>query len=223
MIPAVVEILRADPHIVSSTIYAAFIPSGILPVWLYARRGMFDVKAAFPLCLGGVVSSYIGAAFKASISGTALMLALAVIVFLAGVNILFPLRFGQFRITEASEQKQWLFLVILGSIVGVLGGLTGAGGPVLTVPVMISCGFPIMVSVSAGVLFAIPSGISGSIANIANGYIDWLMFIWVTACLLGGNVLGVVLSSRIAVQKIKLIVAVLCIGSAIFMLFRNLI
>lgn len=220
MIPALSEILGMSPHVATGTALCSFIFSGIYSSWLYYRRGKLDVSMAFFLVLGGFLCTYLGAMLKVHTSGATITLVLAGMVIVAGANALRPPKPGFFDIGSASLKNRRIFLFILGSVVGIMGGLSGAGGAVLTVPIMIFCGFPAVGSVSASLLYAVPVGISGSVANAVNGYIDYHALAWITPALIVGIHAGTALSGRVQADQLRKIVAVLCLVTGFFLIYR---
>lgn len=222
LVPALTVILGMSTHIATGTVLASFVLPAIYTTWLYAKRGAFDIQLVIPLAIGGFLCGYIGAAYKVYTSAATITLVLACMVITAGMNALSPPKPGLFNIGAASLQKRRIFLFTLGCFVGLLGGLAGSGGAVLIVPVMIFCGFPTVATISASILYSVPSGISGSIANILNGYIDWTTLAWVIVVQFFGMNTGVYLSSKVSVDMLRKIVAVICIATGIFLVVRAL-
>ena len=82
-------------------------------------------------------------------------------------------------------------------------GLTGVGGPVLSVPLMVILGFTPLTSIATSQVIQITAATSGSISYFANGFVDLHMAFLVTAAELVGVVAGARLAHSVSsgVQK----------------------
>lgn len=220
LIPALTEILDMDPHLATGTALCSFIFPALHSSYIYYKKGLLDPDMTLSLAAGGLLFGYVGAVLKSYVSGTFITLVLAILVIVAGANALRPPKPGRFDIASQSLKTRRIFLFSLGAIVGVLGGISGSGGAVLTVPVMIICGFPAVPTVSASILCAVPTGVSGTIGNAVKGYIDWSVAAWIAPTLLIGMYMGTRLASRVNPEQLRTLVAILCLVTGVSLIFR---
>ena len=101
-----------------------------------------------------------------------------------------------------------------------MAGLTGVGGPVLSVPFMIGMGFAPLYSIAIGQPLQVVAGTSDSIANILSGSIDYTMVMWVTVLELFGVYMGIIAAYRMNSQGLRKIISCLCILTSLYLFFR---
>jgi uncharacterized membrane protein YfcA len=77
------------------------------------------------------------------------------------------------RRSRTTRARSDLLLVAVGGIAGFGSGLTGVGGPALSVPLMVLFGFPALVSIGASQVLQIVAAVSGTLGNLRFGSIDF--------------------------------------------------
>ena len=208
LIPALNGLAGLSVHMSMGTALFSFIFTGILGTWLYQRHGSIDWGITLPVCLGALCSGYAGAVANAHAPARLLQLLLGAVIIFAG---LYALRPAAARSTSSIQRKGLPLLLGIGVAVGFGSGLTGVGGPVLSVPLMVILGFSPLTSIATSQVIQITAALSGSVGNLANGAIDFTTGAWVTALELGGVVLGVRLAHSVSMGTLKKIVSVVCI------------
>ena len=133
LIPALVYLSGLSSHVAMGTTLFTFIFTTSLCSWLYIRLGHVDWKATIPICIGGFLFTYVGADVKAFTAAPYLNLILALLILLAGALVFCPVRGRRFSFMEEGRRSRFWVLFAVGSGVGFVAGLTGAGGPVLSV------------------------------------------------------------------------------------------
>ncbi len=118
---------------------------------------------------------------------------------------------------------RWALLLGLGAAVGFVSGLTGVGGPVLSVPIMIVLGFSPLVSIATGQIIQVAAATSGTVGNLLHGVVHFGLAAWLTAVQLVGLVLGVRLAHSRGTEQLRRMVAAVCLGGGGFLLVRSLI
>ena len=101
-------------------------------------------------------------------------------------------------------------------------GLTGVGGPVLSVPLMVIIGFPPLTAIATSQVIQITAALSGSAGKLAHGFIDTGTALWVTAAELVGVMVGARLAHSISQASLKKVVSVVCIVVGAFIVLRAL-
>ena len=87
---------------------------------------------------------------------------------------------------------------------------------------MISMGFPPLYSVAMAQPFQGVACTSGSIANMLSGSIDYGMAAWITVLELIGFYVGIIAAYRMNAQRLKTIIAYLCIVTGGYLLLGNM-
>ncbi len=220
LVPALVYLGGLGVHAASATALFTFLFTGIVGTALYQRRGSIDWRITTPVCAGAVAFSVLGAWAASRLGARPLALVIAALVILAGVQLLRPARRAGHRDGRAPGERA--MLLGIGAVSGFGSGLSGAGGPLFSVPVMVLAGFVPLAAVGSGQVLQIVAALSGSAGHLAYGTIDLRMAGWLTAFELAGVVAGVRLAHAVSVRTLRRLAAALCIGVGALMLWRSL-
>lgn len=208
-------------HQAAATALFSFLFTGILGTALYQRRGSIDWRMTLPVCAGALVFGFAGAALAALIDARALAVIIALVIVAAGGYVLFPARVSaQFR--DGRGWREQLLLGSVGAASGFGSGLSGAGGPLFSVPIMVVLRYAPLAAVATSQVLQIIAATSGSIPNIRNDFVDFRIALIVAAFELLGVVAGVRLAHAASAAALRGVVGVLCIASGGFLLARAL-
>ena len=170
--------------------------------------------------MGGLLAGYPGSLVNAHAPAHVLNLVLGTIIIFAGVYALRPARGGT-RVYEGTLSQK-LGLVLIGAVVGFGSGLTGVGGPVLSVPLMVVLGFAPLTAIATSQVIQITAAASGSIGNVMHGFVDLSLAAWVTGAELVGVVCGARLAHTVSGGALKRMVSVVCILLGAYIVVRSL-
>ena len=106
--------------------------------------------------------------------------------------------------------------------VGFLTGATGVGGGVLSVPWMIIVGYAPLTAVALSMPFQVLATLSGSLANVTGGYLDYNLLPGVTLACLFGFWRGVAAAPRKSPLLLRRAIGVVCCALGVFLLVRQL-
>jgi uncharacterized membrane protein YfcA len=222
LIPALMSFSHLPVHEAAATALFSFLFTGLLGSWLFSRRGTIEWNISLPVCLGAVVFSFVGAALGGRVPAAVLVWIIAIVLLGAGVYILLPRRtaISAGAVERNRSPKKVLFGV--GAAAGFGAGLSGAGGPVFSVPLMLAMQFDPLVAVGTGQVVQIASSLSGSLGNLGYGTIQYALAVPVTIAELIGVVAGVRIAHAVPVRQLRLGAAVLCMVSAVGMIARSI-
>ena len=189
LIPALSLLAGLSTHTAMATALFSFIFTGLLGTWLFQRHGSIDWRITIPVCLGGLLCGYPGALVNALAPARLLDLLLGAVIIFAGVYALFPAKGGNLQY-RPGDLRQKLFLLVIGGAVGFGSGLTGVGGPVLSVPLMVILGFSPLTAIATSQVIQITAALSGSAGNLAHGFIDAGVAVWIPRAELVGVTAG---------------------------------
>lgn len=222
LIPALAMLGGMDIHLASATALFSFVFTGVLGTRLFHLRGSIDWRLTLPVCVGSVVFSYIGAMVSSYVAPRPLALIIASIIVFAGLYVMLPSRHAEGTYRTGRGTAQQLLLACVGAAAGFASGLSGAGGPVFSVPLMMALGFVPLAAIGASQVLQIVVAASGSVGNLQYGAIDFATAAWVSPALLIGVALGVRAAHAVSVQVLRRMAAALCIIVGLFMLVRSL-
>jgi len=110
----------------------------------------------------------------------------------------------------------------IGAVVGFVSGLTGVGGPVLSVPIMVVLGFPPLTAVATGQVIQIAAAGSGTVGNLVHGFIDFKAASWLSVVQLAGLIVGVRFAHTFRSRQLRNLVAIVCLLVGGFLLIRSI-
>lgn len=140
--------------------FSAFLVSGVLGSVNYYRNGNLDVRTGCVLSLGSFLGAVFGVRLNLLIPETWIKTILYLVVLGSGISILLrehlssvkasSKRMGREKTGYKTEAESAaarphhgnVFYIILGIAAGAVCAASGAGGPVLVMPLLTMCGFP---------------------------------------------------------------------------------
>jgi uncharacterized membrane protein YfcA len=190
MTPALIYVGGLGFHLAAATSTWAFLFAGAAGTSIYSRHGSIDWRMAVWLWAGVVPAAFAGAWANVALPEGVLMTLLAALMVVTGVDALLR---GSVVEPEARHFGAPTLLAI-GALVGFGSALTGTGGAVLLVPILLLLGAPVLASVGAAQAVALPVVVFSTAGYVLYGSVD---FVLGTAVGLVAAV-GVVVGARIA-------------------------
>lgn len=185
--------------------FAAFLVSGITGSFHYYKSGNLELKTAGSLSAGSLIGAAAGVKINLLIPEETIKIILYLVVLGSGISILIRGR------NRKTEQKEWktgtqtegktgvLFYVLLGAVTGAVCAASGAGGPVLVMPLLTLIGFEAHTAVGIAlfnsIFIAVPS-VAGYLYQASS---DRQIFLLLPV-LLAAHAAGVICGSKNAVR-----------------------
>lgn len=202
--------------------FAAFIVSGVLGSVNYKKAGNLDLPFGIRLSIGSLAGAILGVKLNLIIPEAQVKMLLYLVVLLSGISIL--LRKDK---AETSGKKGYLIsehlaaTLILGFVTGVICALSGAGGPVLVMPLLVVLGIGIRTAVGVALFNSIFIGIPACAGYLLQCSVKDLILVLIAALVFHG--IGVTFGSKYAVKinqtLLKKGIAVFSILVALWKLF----
>lgn len=120
--------------------FLCFAVSGVIGSLNYKRAGNLPLRPALYLSAGSLLGALLGAMLNQYIPAETVKLLLYAVVLLSGSSIL--LRKEKKDAPAAMPVPRFFPLAALGLVTGLICALSGAGGPVLVMPLLVVLGFP---------------------------------------------------------------------------------
>lgn len=140
--------------------FAAFIISGILGAVNYKKAGNMDIPFGIRLSIGSLVGAVAGVKLNLIIPEETVKIFLYLVVLLSGISILLRKE----KEEQGGEKKFQISrnlpaTLLLGAVTGCICSLSGAGGPVLVMPLLVVLGIPVRTAVGVALFNSIFIGI----------------------------------------------------------------
>ncbi len=203
--------------------FLCFAVSGVIGSWNYRRRGELPLRPALVLSAGSLAGGLLGAALGGLLAAETVKAVLYVVVFLSGLAI--AVRELRPRKDAGGGERfpKPLPLLALGFATALLCALSGAGGPVLVMPLLVAMGVPAKTAVGTALLdsvfIALPAiAVYGSRCPSLTALLPILL-----AAVLGhalGVFAGSLTAARVPQSLLKRGVAVFSICFSLFMLLK---
>jgi uncharacterized protein len=216
LVPVLTLALGIDVKHAIAAALLSYLPSGLVAVTLYARRGSVPWREAWLLCLGALPAAYLGAR-TASHAPASLLEALIGLLLLAGG--IYALR-GAHRVPSGSRPLAATLLLGLGGGTGFISALTGAGGAFVLLPILLLLDVPVLSAIGLGQAIAVPIAGLASIANLADGLVDPVLAAVLATTLMTGIAIGTPIAHALPQLKLRRLLGGIVVVSGVAMLLR---
>ena len=222
LIPALTVFAGLPIHVAMATALFTFAFTGVAGTIMFQRRGSIDWTITRPVVAAAAVFAFIGAWVNSFTGAGALGIILAAIIIFAGVYTLAAWHGMPQPALHARPRAQQVLLVGLGAVAGFGSGLTGVGGPAISVPLMVMCGFAALTAIGTSQVIQIVAALSGTLANLKYGAIDFGIAATLTLVEIAGVILGARIVHAVNAGILRKFVAVLCVVVGSGLLAREL-
>lgn len=214
--------------------FLAFLVSGLIGSWNYYKAGNLDIAMSVKLGIGSLIGAVGGVFLQALIAKSTAKTILYLVVLLSGLSILIRMWNDKRKEKQAQVNTQKnktetekkgltdsvVFLIILGITTGCICSLSGAGGPVLVMPLLVACGVSARIAVGVALFDSVFIAIPACVGYLSR--VDWKSMLALLVLIIVTHGIGVWTGSRFAgkvpVQGLKIFVAVFSVCIAIYML-----
>lgn len=146
---------------------AAFIATGLMAVWLF-WRGEAAVGPRWPAIAATVPGALLGAIALAAIPATLAGTVLALFLVVTGLRMLI----ARHPMQEAKPGPRRLADGVTGFFTGFFSALTGTGGPMVMVPILLWRGTPLLAAIALGQVVQLPIASVATATNLMAGWVN---------------------------------------------------
>lgn len=216
--PGLVVLGGLTAHEATATSTWAFVLTGVVGTLAYARRGVVPWAMLARLAVGAAPAAFLGALVNATLPASVVLLGLATLTLLVGVQQLRPP-----AVREPRAEPGTATLVAVGAGVGLGSALTGTGGPVLLVPVLLTLGVAPLRAVAVSQAVQLPVVVSGSLGYLRTGLVDVRLGTALGGLAALGVVAGAVVATRMDAEGLRRTVALACISAGVLLVVRAVV
>ena len=201
--------------------FGCFLISGALGAWRYAQRRELTKEAALPLGISSLLGSLLGALLGQSFVAQHVKTVLYSVVLLSGIMIFVQEALLKKQGTERTPGPA--VLIPLGFVTAILCALSGAGGPVLVMPLLVVLGMSVRSAVGTALFDSVFIALPALFVYGRQGLTDRIL--WPMAVAFLAHAVGISLGSRLAghvpQRPLKWGIALFSILFSLWMLFKS--
>lgn len=192
----------------------AFILSGLVASFVFARNKSIHWGMAAWLCAGATPTAFAGAWAVSVVSPRVLEAGLGLLTLLSGINALRTRHINELDCHPETNTK----LLGVGAVTGFLSSVSGTGGPVVLVPILIAMKLPVLTAVGLSQTIQLPVAIAATSGNVIYGELDFALGGILAATLTMGSWYGAKLAHALPRAALRQIVSVVLVGIGLFIL-----
>lgn len=203
-VPLVKHLLGVSAHVAIGTTLAIILPTAILGAYTYLKSGKLIVPLAICCALPAIIGTIFGSHYSHYVEGRSLMLALAALMMLVGLDFVTGLGNKLKSNATSSEEKGFVLdkksiitALIIGTIVGLLSGMLGIGGGFIMVPAFCYLlELPLKAAFGTSLVVIALVALPGTIVHATHNHVD----ISIALQILIGSMPGAWLGSRFSLK-----------------------
>ncbi len=182
------------PSTVAGTAIVTHIATGLLGSAAYTRSGQLREprtrRIAVILCATATVGAPLGVVLNSAVSSRAYGILLGALAAVVGVLVWYRERRSGARADRAQRSYSMLLLASLGLMIATVSGLFGIGGPMLTVPLLVVIGVPVLSALAAAQVQSVVIAIVSTIGYLTQGAVLWPLALLIGVPELCGVLIG---------------------------------
>ena len=216
LVPALVYLAGYPLPVAIAAAMFAFIVSGAVGSYTYWKAGSIRWRTTLPLLLGALPCAFAAAILLTSVSGTALELAIGLLTLGSGLHALT----GHLEHRDAGRMPSPPLLAVIGGATGFVSALTGTGGPLVLVPILVALDVPMLVSIGLAQAIQLPIAAAATGGFLLSGLLDVTLAAALAAGIALGTWIGAKSAHALPTERLRRLVAVLLVIVGGGMLFR---
>jgi uncharacterized protein len=216
LVPILTLALGLDVRHAIAAALVSYLPSCMVAVVLYARRGSIPWRDAWFLCAAALPAAWLGARATSLAPASLLEGAISVLLLAGG---LYTLRRPR-RVPVSGVALAPAMLLGLGGGTGFISAMTGAGGAFVLLPLLLLLDTPVLAAIGMGQAIALPIAGLASVVNLAAGLVDMWLAAGLAATLTLGIVIGTPIAHALPQQMLRRLLGVVVVLAGGAMLLR---
>ncbi len=210
LVPVLTWTTELTMHVTIAAVMFSYLFSGLVGAYLYSRKGSIRWSSGLWLSLGAMPGAYLGSLFIAGMPDSSIKLVIAGFVLLAGINTLIQPQHSSTRVPAVAP----VWLILIGLIVGISSAMTGTGGPLLLVPMLIWFKWPVLTVVGLSQFIQLPISLLATLGNVMHGEVNFALGFAIAAIMVIGVTFGSALAHRLPATILRKLVGVVlgCVG-----------
>ena len=183
-----------------------FLVAGVYAAFVHLRRARLEARPVVVLCVTAAAGAAAGAATLDWLPASAVRLFIAVLCLASGLHALL------LKPPASKKNPASPMLGMLGGLVGYASAISGTGGPVTLIPLLLALRTPAAAAVALGLAAQLPIALSATVVYALEGRIDLRLGATLGALLVAGTYAGAKLSGRLSGRGLTMAVALTLVG-----------
>jgi len=213
LVPALVYFGGIEIHAAIAAAMLSYVLTGLIGTCVYARENSIRWDMAGWLCAGAMPGALLGALAVGWASSLLLEILIGLLTAASGIHALLASSASRSAPTPISNRA----LGIIGTATGFGSALSGTGGPLILVPILIWLEFPVLTAIGLSQAIQLPIALLATAGNFYFGSLDPALGILLAVGLVVGTFAGAKIAHtvpRVALRRAVAIVLV-AVGASI--------
>ncbi len=215
LVPSLVFLADVPIHVSIPAAMMAYILSGLVATAVFAQNKSIEWPMALWLCAGAMPTAFLGAWTVNVLNPRILEVCIGLLTLLSGLNAL-TTQIGAGSPGHAKVSKKTLGGV--GAVVGFLSSLSGTGGPLVLVPILITMSVPVLTAVGLSQAIQLPIAIAATFGNVLYGVLNLELGGVLAVALTFGSWGGARLAHVVPRTTLRRIVSIVLVAVGLFIL-----
>ncbi|MEW8030364.1 MAG: sulfite exporter TauE/SafE family protein [Candidatus Thiodiazotropha sp.] len=216
LVPSLKYLGGFELHDVIPACMLSFMVTGVVGTIIFSQHGTINWNLALNVCIGALPGAYIGAYLLPIFSAQLIEVSIALLIIYSGIDALLI----KGSVIEPQQNDAGNALYFHGFIAAIGSSLTGTGGPLLLMPILIWHGVPVLTAIGLSQVIQIPISLMATVGNYIHGHINFQLSLTLALCLGIGAITGAWAIHLLPVTKLKKYIALLLILVGILLLNR---
>lgn len=216
LVPILAYLGSVPVHLAIASCNFSYLFTGLVGAALYARKGSISWGMCLWLSLGAMPGAYLGAFTLSVLPTRAIEAIIALLIVFSGINAIVRAR-GR---APARATLAPTALAGIGVVVGIGSAVSGTGGPLVLVPILVWLELPVLVAIGLSQIIMVPIALLATAGNLIHGKVDFVLGGILAAIMMVGAFAGAEISHRVPADLLKRAVAVILIGVGALILAR---
>jgi uncharacterized membrane protein YfcA len=219
LVPSLNYFSSVPLHVAIPACMVGYIFTGLIGAIMYARQGTINWPLALKICLGALPGAYLGGYALPLFPAYWLEIAIGILILASGLDALFRNSRQQPTYPPSSNSE----LISIGFVTGIGSALTGTGGPLLLIPILLWRKTPILMAIGLSQAVQVPISLTATISNMAYSEVDFSLGLSLALLLGTGAILGAKFVHILPIAFLKKMVAIILVMVGLMILLRVLL
>ena len=217
LVPALTLIGGISIHTAVPAAIAAYLVSGAIGTRAYWRAGSVPWSLARPLALSAMPAALLGAIASGAAPSSVIETCIAVLTLASGVNAWVERADSNHGVLNTPRPGQ---LAVVGAVTGFVSALTGTGGPLVLVPILMWLRCPVLAAIGMAQVIQLPIALLATVGNLWTGSIEAALANTLALGLAAGTWWGARLAHAVPQVALRRVVAGVLLLTGIAIVFK---